>query len=54
MTVTEEGAFDPYSYDTDEDGEFSYDETLAALYAYEFGGIIVKSELLAVVKLYFS
>lgn len=53
VVVTEEGAFDPYIYDTDEDGEFSKAETLAAVNDY-LAGTIGKSDALAVVKLYFS
>jgi len=54
VTVTEEEAeFDPYTYDTDpKDGEFSYDETLAAVNAF-LAGTIGKSDALEVVKLYF-
>jgi len=52
-TFTEEEAFDPDDYDTDEDGEFSKDETLAAVTAY-LAGSITKANALEVVKLYFS
>jgi len=55
VTVTEEGAFDPTIYDTDEDGVMSKDETLAAVADYLADPkIITKNQTLEVVKLYFS
>lgn len=53
VTVIAEGGFDPYIYDTDEDGILSYDETLAAVSDY-LAGDITKEQALEVVKLYFS
>lgn len=55
VTVIAEGAFDPYIYDTDEDGVMSKDETLAAVADYLADPkIITKNQALEVVKLYFS
>lgn len=53
VVTEEEAEFDPYTYDTDEDGEFSKAETLAAVDDY-LAGNITKDEVLEVVKLYFS
>ena len=54
VTVTEEEeVFDPYIYDANEDGEFSYAETLAAVTDY-LAGNITEAQALAVVKLYFG
>ena len=51
VTVTEE-AFDPWDYDTDEDGVMSKAETLAAVADY-VAETISKDDALEVVKLYF-
>ncbi len=53
VVTEEEAEFDPYTYDTDEDGEFSKAETLVAVDDYSAGNI-TKDEVLEVVKLYFS
>ena len=47
------GAFDPLDYDTDQDGELSKTETLAAINDY-FDQTITKDQVLQVVILYFS
>jgi hypothetical protein len=47
------GAFDPLDYDTDQDGELSKAETLAAINDY-FDETITKDQVLQVVILYFS
>lgn len=53
VVTEEEAEFDPYIYDTNEDGEFSKAETLAAVNDY-LADNITKNQALEVVKLYFS
>jgi len=53
VSITEEGGFDPYIYDEDEDDVISKDEALAAVDDYDTG-TITKNNALEVVKLYFS
>jgi len=53
VVTEEEAEFDPYIYDTNEDGEFSYAETLAAVTDY-LAGNITKNSVLEVIKLYFA
>ena len=52
VTVAEAGAFDPWIYDTNGDGELSKAETLVAIADYN-ADTITKNDVLAVVILYF-